>query len=103
MTLEEMKLNLERKYNHDTSKQAVGFLHQIANFEFVVPIVITRRIFDDILPVTQLLQNKSIDIMSSIDLINTLQNVLRQTRNNVDHFLDLWYKGTLSLCAKVGI
>ncbi|XP_057291325.1 52 kDa repressor of the inhibitor of the protein kinase-like [Hydractinia symbiolongicarpus] len=103
VTLEEMKLNLEMKYNHDTSKQAVGFFHQIANFEFVVTLVITRSIFDVTLHVTQLLQNKSIDIMDSIDLIKTLQNVLRQTRNNVDHFHDLWYKETLSLCAKVGI
>ncbi|XP_057307823.1 zinc finger MYM-type protein 1-like isoform X2 [Hydractinia symbiolongicarpus] len=97
ITLEEMKLNLNRQFNYDTSKQAVGFFHQIANFEFLVTLVITRNVFDITLPVTQLLQNRTIDVMDSIELIQTLKNVLLQTRNNVEHFHDRWYEEAFSL------
>ena len=103
VTLEEMKLNLERWFNYDTSRQAVGFFHQIANFEFLVTLVITRSLLDLTLPVTKLLQNKTIDVMDSLDLIQTLKNVLTQTRNDVDYYHDIWYKEALSLCEKVGI
>ena len=45
-TLKEMSLNLERKYNPNTSSQATSFSALISSFQFIVALVITRNILD---------------------------------------------------------
>ena len=73
-TLAEMSLNLEKQCNPATASKSFSFLALISPFQFIVSIVITRNIFDIILPVTQLLQAKTNDIMNGINLIQALKN-----------------------------
>ena len=61
-TFEEMSMNLNRACNRDTSSKASSFFKLVSSFDFIVSLVITRCIFDVTLPVTQLLQAKTIVI-----------------------------------------
>ncbi len=56
------------KYNPSLRTDASHLLSLISDFEFVAILVITRNIFDITLPVKQLLQGKSIDVMDGIEL-----------------------------------
>ncbi|XP_046858566.1 uncharacterized protein LOC124452015 [Xenia sp. Carnegie-2017] len=78
-------------------------ISDIKKFDFVVALVITRNILDSTLPVTQLLQGKSIDIMDGIHLISTLKTEVVNMRNSSDFYHDTWYDEALELAAKVGI
>ena len=93
--LEEMKLDLERKYK-DTSSRASQLFAAI-DYEFIVNLVITRSVFDLSLGVTQLLQSKSNDIADGINMIESLINLVHEIRKNVDGFHDKCYKQILSL------
>ena len=56
----------------------------ISPFEFVATLVITRHVLDEHVPVTQLLQGKSIEIMDGIHLINSLKDNMMLMRNSVE-------------------
>ena len=98
-TLKEMSLNLERKYNPNTSSQATSFSALISSFQFIVALVITRNILDMTLPVTQLLHAKNNDILDGVELIQALMTA----RNQIDYYHDKWYNQAVSLAAKVDI
>ena len=68
-TFEQMSINLNKKSNLDTSSKASSFLKLVASFYFIVALVITLCVFDYTIYVTQLLQNKSIDINHGMHLI----------------------------------
>ena len=102
-TLTEMSLNLEKQCNPDTSSKATSFLALISTFQFIVSLVITRNIFDLTLPVTQLLQAMSNDIMDGIDLIQALKNLGIIVRNQIDFYHVKWYQEALVLAGKVDI
>ena len=87
-TLKEMSLNLERKYNPNTSSQATSFSALISSFQFIVALVITRNILDMTLPVTQLLQAKNNDILDGVELIQALKNLSMTARNQIDYYHD---------------
>ena len=75
MTLEEIFLNLEGKYNTSTSFKANSLLKLIFNFDFIVELVISRHILDYTNSVTEILQGKNNDIIKGLDLIKTLLNI----------------------------
>ena len=96
-----MDVNVDRKTNTDTSAKAGVFLKLLTSFNFIVALVITRNILDLTLPVTQLLQAKSNDIMDGIHLIESLKNVVYMTRANVDNYHTEWYEKAVTLAQKV--
>lgn len=79
------------------------YLALISTFQFIVSLVITRNIFDLTLPVTQLLQAKSNDIMDGIDLIQALKNLGIIVRTQIDFYHVKWYQEALVLAGKVNI
>ena len=101
-TLNDMSIN-PRGVSPSLSSDASSHLTRIFKFEFVVALVITRHVLDVTLPVTQLLQGKSIDIMDGIHLINSLKKEIILMRNSVDSYHDLWYGEALQLADQVGI
>ena len=101
-TLNNMSRN-RGEFSPTVSSDASSHLTRIFKFEFVVALVITRHVLDVTLPVTQLLQGKSIDIMDGIHLINSLKKEIILMRNSVDSYHDLWYKEALQLADQVGI
>ena len=102
-TLTEMASNLEKQCNPKTSSDASSLLTLISSFKFIVALVIARNVFDLTLPVTQLLQAKSIDIVAGIELINSMKNLGMTMRNEIDFYHDQWYQQAVSLAGKVGI
>lgn len=102
-TLQEMTDNVERKYKPSLVTDASSCLSLISKFEFVAALVISRNILDKLLPVTLLLQGKSIDIMDGIHLITSLKNDFTNYRNSIDSFHDAWYADALKLANKVGL
>ena len=69
-----MKYNVEGEFRPNLVTDANLHLISILHFEFVATLVITNHVLDETLPVTQLLQGKSIDIMDGIHLINSLKD-----------------------------
>ena len=98
-----MSINLNKKSNRDTSSKASSFLRLVASFDFIVALVITRCVFDYTLPVTQLLQNKSIDINHGIHLIQSLKDHIVAMRNNIDFYHLEWYNKALELASQVDV
>ena len=101
ISLEQMDVNVDRKSNTDTSAKAGAFLKLLTSYNFIVAIVISRNILDLTLPVTQLLQAKSNDIMDGIHLIESLINVVYFTRANADSYHAEWYEKGVTLAQKV--
>ena len=95
--LGQMDVNVDRKSITDTSAHAGAFFKLLTSFNFIVALVITRNILDLTLPVTQLLQAKSNDIMDGIHLIESQTNVVYLTRANVDSYHAGWYEKALTL------
>ncbi|XP_046863470.1 52 kDa repressor of the inhibitor of the protein kinase-like [Xenia sp. Carnegie-2017] len=102
-TLNDMSENLDGEFKPSLQSDASSLFQLIDRFDFVVALVITRNILDSALPVTQLLQGKSIDIMDGIHLISTLKTEVVNMRNSSDFYHDTWYDEALELAAKVGI
>ena len=102
-TLTEMSLNLQKQCNPATATKASSFLTLISNFTLIVALVIARNVLDMTLPVTQLLQDKSIDIMDGIGLIESLKNLGMSVRNEIDFYHDNWYNKAVLLAGKVEI
>ena len=102
-TRDDMSTNLEGQFKPSLSSDASSLLTLISRFDFVVALVITRNILDLTLPVTQLLQGKSIDVMDGIHLIDSLKNDVTKLRNSVDTFHETWYEEALELAEQVDI
>ena len=102
-TVDEMAVNLDGEFSPAVSNDAASHLMRICKFDFIVALVITRRVLDATLALTQLLQRKSIDIMDGLHLIESLKKEMAIMRNSVDHFHDAWYEEALQLAAKVRV
>ena len=103
-TLKEMKDNLEGRYRPPLVTDATSFFENVTKFEFIAALFIFHNILDRLLPVTLLLQGKSIDIMDGINLINnTMKNDITNFRNSIDSFHDAWYAEALDLAEKVEV
>ncbi len=85
------------------SADASSLLTLITHFDFIVALVITRNILDATLPVTELLQGKSIDVMDGLNLITTLKNDVTTMRTNVDFYHTTWYEEAFKLAKEVEV
>ena len=57
--------------------------------------MVARLVLDRTLPVTQLLQSKSADVLDGLHLISTLKTLGHSMRENVGYFHDVWYQEAL--------
>ena len=102
-TLDDMVNARGENFNPSRASDALTHLTRISKFDFIVALVITRHVLDITLPVIQLLQGKSIDIMDGTHLINSLKKELILIRNSVDTYHDIWYEEALQLASKIGV
>ena len=102
-TLKEMKDNEGWSYRPNHVTDASNFFDLATKFEFITALVISHNILDRLLPVTLLLQGKSIDIMDGIHLITTMKNDFTNFRNSIDSIHDAWYAEALDLAEKVEV
>ena len=84
--LEEIKFNKDNTCNRDTSVKASSFFTLVSTFQFVACLVLTRSVLHITLPVTQLLQSKSIDICDGLHLTEFLKALVITRRQDVDEF-----------------
>ena len=103
VTLDAMSVSINKICNRDTSSQALSFFNDLSNFEFIVSLVITRKVLSLTHGVTILLQDRSIDIMDNISHITNLKNTLINCRNQIDLYHGIWYKEALDLAEKVEV
>ena len=101
--LETMSVNADKKLSNENAGKAGNRLRAVINFEFIVSLVITRCVFDLTLPVTQLLQAKSIDIYNGLDLITALKNTLWYHLNCLELKHDEWYSIAQKLAESVNV
>ena len=101
--LEKMKFDKDSACNRDTSIKASSFFTLVSTFQFVACLVLTRSVLDMTLPVTQLLQSKSIDICDGLHLIESLKALVITRRHDVDELHSKWYKKALTLSEEINI
>ena len=75
-TFEYFCLSADSNVNRDTVAKAQVLLNHVTNFNFIVTLVVTRKVFDYTHSVTELLQAKSNDIVKGFDLIGSLINYI---------------------------
>ena len=102
-TFEDMSLNHGHICNNDTSTKAFNFLKLTTSFDFIVSLVISRSVLDRTLPVTQLLQSKTAEVLDGLHLISSLKTLGHNMRVNVDDFHGVWYEEPLELASSVNV
>ncbi|XP_065668089.1 52 kDa repressor of the inhibitor of the protein kinase-like [Hydra vulgaris] len=93
----------ESSVNKDTQNKSSTFLNSIGTFQFVFTLVVTTRVFDFTIPVTRLLQSKTIDILDGLHLITALKNTFISIRNDIDSFHNNCYEAACLLLSKAEI
>jgi len=102
-TLDAMRMNLSGKFNLNTKTNAFSFYKAIDNFDFIVNLIMTYKVFDLTMDVTVLLQSKKNDIADGIHMINSLLKLLAETRKDVDAKHAEWYHQAVDLANKLDI
>ena len=102
-TLEYSSINPESTINRDTRTKVQALLTHISNFNFIVFVVMTRKVFDFTHSVTALLQAKSNDIINGFELIGSLIDLMSNIRVNIDKYHDEWYSETCKLAQKINV
>ena len=101
--LEEIKLNLDRKWNAPSPSEASQYFASCSSFEFIVTIVITSGILDYTMPLTRRLQERRIDVLKSLEQITLLQDTICRLRGDVDDFHKKLYKKCLKMAEKIHV
>ena len=102
-TLDGMRSNLRKEHNHNTQVDAFSFFKAIDDFDFVANLVITYKVLELSLLVTQLLQSKKNDIADGIQMITSLINRVSAIRYNVDEFHDSCFESILTITKRLNI
>ena len=102
-TLEDMRLNVDKKFNSKTQKDAFSFFKAIDSFDFLINLVVTFKIFDFTLLVTELLQSKKNDIADGIHMIESLISLFFSIRKKSDTYHAMWYEEAVGLANKFKI
>ena len=63
-------------YNNETSPKAESLFKLTDDFEFIITLVITCSILDYLLPTTQKLQSKGLDVAISADIMSSLKSTI---------------------------
>ena len=96
-------LSPDSNVNRDTVAKAQVLLNHVTNFNFIVTLVVTRKVFDYTHSVTELLQAKSNDIVKGFDLIGSLIDLFVNVRHDIDNYHGKWYKEALELAKILNI
>ena len=94
---------LKRLCNRDTISKALSYYKLLTNFEFIVALVITRSVFDIMLPATLMLQTKTNDIYEGIKQIDALKYQAKKFREDVDTYHTGYYDEAVQIAAKVNV
>ena len=65
--------------------KAQVLLNHVTNFNFIVTLVVTRKVFDYAHSVTGLHQARSNDIVKGFDLFSSLTDIFANVRHDIDN------------------
>lgn len=102
-TLDEMRLNVEGKFNNKTQKDAFSFFKAIDSFDFIINLITTYKIFNYTLLVTKLLQSKNNDIADGVEMIESLVSLFKEIRRHCDRYYDKWYQEAVEIAERFQI
>jgi len=71
-------------------------------FEFIFGLIMMQPILQMILKVSKLLQANSLELLTAVDVLNSLKSSLVSMRNNSNHFEDIYQK-CLDMCEEFEI
>ena len=83
-------------YSNKPSAKAESLFKLIDDFEFIITLVIMHNIFDDLLPATQKLQSKDLNVAKSADIIPNLKLTIQNIRTSVDEYHNKRYNDALN-------
>ena len=89
--------------NRDTKVKANNFLHCIGNFLFLFPLIVVTRVLELTLPVTRLLQGRSIDILEGMHLVDTLKSTIGNMRVDIESCHNKWFEEAVTLAESLEI
>ena len=90
-------------YNNKTSAKAVSLFKLIDDFEFILTLVATYSVLNDVLPTTHKLRAKDLYVAQSMDLIQNIKLTNESLRNSVENYHENWYNKAKNLGEKVDI
>ena len=91
-TLEEIKVNAGKSWNHESTTKANGLYHSIMNFPFLMALTVTRKILAFTKGVTVKLQSRSTDMLKAYKDIKRVQEVIVKTRQGIDEYHHTCYE-----------
>ena len=98
LCLEQIRLNVGRICNQDTSPKPLSYYKFLTAFDFISALVLTRHVLDLSLLVTELLRGPGIDVADSSHLNESLKiSLIISKRRNNYHFHNNCYKSVPEL------
>ena len=70
--------------DNDTIKDANGLLAAVETFSFLATLAVVKNIMSYLKSITKLLQEQSLNIVHSIELVGDLQQQMKQYSDNVE-------------------
>ena len=101
-TLSEMSLNSESHWNRDTVSQATSLLKSI-DFEFIINLFVTHKIFAYTSGITTSLQTKGIDLANATQQIQLVIRVLEDVRSKVESFHHEWFESACNKAHNINV
>ena len=90
-------------WNWETVADASSLLAAIEKFSFILSLVTVYNILSYIRGVTVMLQQRSLDVIQGISLIQDVQMQLKDVRKGIDDWHKSWYEFALKVAEDVGV
>ena len=89
-------------WNRETVSDANGLLSAIEKFSFLLTLVVVYNILSYIKGLTVLLQQRSIDIVQGITLVQDVLGQLKELREELDDWNKIWFQMAVEIAEEVG-
>ena len=89
-------------WNRDTVNDANGLLSAIEKFSFLLTLIIVFNVHSYIKGLTVLLQQRSLDFVQGIELVQDVQEQLKELREEIDDWHGIWFQSAVDIVEEVG-
>ncbi|CAI6371179.1 unnamed protein product [Macrosiphum euphorbiae] len=86
----------------DVRAKGKGILHHMKTFEFVFAMLMLDPILSSILKTSVFLQSPNINLLTAVEIVESLKKLLVSMRNTEDDFTDIYHK-TIQMCKNYDI
>ena len=90
-------------WDSKTKKDATSFINSIANFEFIVGIICLYRLLHPLVPITQRLQGRVMDVVSAYDEVQSSISDMKHLRESVNEEFSVIYQQAERMAEKLSI